>query len=272
MAASDLPENEAHSADPGRVAYESAMGVEFVPEAKVQASTAYGFKTRVIPSAYPVGVPAQLRGARVAVVGNGPVETAGGDIDSHDEVIRISAMRRWSGDPKVDGCRTTLWAGQLAFVAADGVVERKFRRLVEDGVPLWALSRYHVTCDAYNFLRNRPTPPNVTVLPAAESMLRTFSAYMTPEDVGLLSGLAPARFQLPGFSRYELLLTGTRLVLALEAAGVHGVSLFGFDLFTSQARRPWQGHDIPFDREVLRRVRTRFQASGRAFRWIPEPA
>jgi hypothetical protein len=262
---------EARREDASRAAYESVMGVEFLPEAAVERSRSYGFKTRVIPAEYPVGLRDGLRGKRVAVVGNGAVEGLGEDIDSHEEVIRISAMRDWRKDPKEDGCKATLWAGQLAFVAADGMVDPKFRQLVEEGVPIWALSPYHVTCDAYNFLRGRPARPDVTILPSAETMFGTFGSYMSADDLGTLTAIAPPRKDISGLTQYDLLLTGTRLVLALEAVGVGSISLFGFDLFTRQKRLPWVGHDVAVDLMVLRRTSDRFRSSGREFRWITEP-
>lgn len=255
----------------GCSAYEASFGIRFMQESEVDRDRSYDFKTRVVPSSFPLGFPVGLEGARVAVVGNGEVDGHGAEIDAHDEVIRISQMAKWLNSPADAGERITMWSGQLAFVASDGIVDEKFRRVVEEGVRLWALSPFHVTCDAFNFLRSRQVPPEVTILPSASCLFDLYGRYMGAEDIELLFSIAPVNRHLRSLVRHELLFTGTRLVLALEAAGVRSVSLYGFDLFTRAQRSPWFGHEPGIDLRVLLGVQRRFADAGREFRWCPRP-
>jgi hypothetical protein len=94
---------------------------------------------------------------------------------------------------------------------------------------------------------------------------------MTAQDIETIFSIAPARRQLTGMTRYELLLTGTRLALALEACGVGRLSLYGFDLFSASSDPLWFGHDLAIDRQVLFGVRRRFEETGRLFHWHNEP-
>ena len=251
----------------GRSAYEKSFNIRFVEEGAVGDFPGHDFRTRVIPHALPLGFPAQLAGKSVAVVGNGHIIGQGGAIDSHDAVIRISTMRNWQKSAEEDGLRTTLWAGQLAFVFGPNGVNPDFAQLVDRDVPLWALSPFHVTCDAYEWLRRRPSPAMVTVLPPPAVLFDVFHDYMSAVDMELLFSMPPARRQLTGLSRYECLLTGTRLVLALEACDVAAISLYGFDLFTRSEEPVWFGHDLDVDRQVLQSVQQRFAMRGRGFRW-----
>lgn len=255
----------------GREAYERSLGITFLDESEVEPGRAYDFRTRVIPSCVRFGIPPRLSGARVAVVGNGVVEGFGAEIDGHDEVIRISQMGRWRQSPGDDGVRITMWAGQLAFVAVDGTVDRTFGEVVARGTALWALSPFHITCDAFNFLRCRPVAPDLTILPSASFLRDSLGRHMGASEVDFLFEIVPPVQHVSGMIRHELLFTGTRLVLALELAGVRALSLYGFDLFTHSPRRPWIGHNPAVDLRVLTGVQRRFAETDREFSWRPAP-
>jgi hypothetical protein len=251
----------------GRSAYERSFDISYIEEEDIVPSLDYNFRTRVIPKSLPYGLPAGLCGKSVAVVGNGVVTGSGSTIDSHDEVIRISGMRSWRKSKQDDGVRTTLWSGHLAFVIDQQGANPTFAELVEQGVPLWTLSPFHITCDAFLWLRNRPVAPQVLVLPAAAVLFDVYHQHMSAIDMEVLFSIPPPRRQLTGLSRYECLLTGTRLVLALEACGVSAISLYGFDLFANDEESVWFGHDLKVDLQVLQMVRQRLTAHGKAFHW-----
>lgn len=257
---------------PERSAFETAFGITFLEESEIDPCRTYDFRTRVVPAAWRYGLRDDLSGKSVAVVGNGTVRGCGKEIDSHDEVIRISSMRRWSGDACEDGARITMWAGQLAFVVSGVSIDEKFSAIVARGTKLWALSPFHITCDAYTFLEHWHARPDLLVLPSASCLRDVFREYMSSEDVETLFEIAPACRHVVGMTRYELLLTGTRLVLGLEASGVGRLSLYGFDLFTSTSDPLWFGHDVDVDRRVLLGVKRRFGAAGRGFCWHNEPS
>ncbi len=251
----------------GRSAFERSFNITFVEEEDVAPSPNYDFRTRVIPKSLPYGFPERLRWKAVAVVGNGEVTSCGAAIDCHDEIIRISGTRNWRKSKQHDGLRTTLWAGYLAFVVDQQGANETFAELVEQGVPLWNLSPFHVTCDAFLWLRNRSVPPQLTILPSAAVLFDVFHQYMSASDMEVLFSIPLPRRQLTGLSRYERLLTGTRLVLALEACGVGAISLYGFDLFKGAEDSVWFGHDLDVDLQVLQAVQQRFAAQGKPFYW-----
>jgi len=255
----------------GRSSYEKSFNVTFLEEHEIDCGRTYDFKTRVIPVSWSYGFPVGLKGKSVAVVGNGVVRDCGVEIDAHDEVVRISTMRNWSRHSEHDGARLTMWAGHLGFVVTGAVVNERFREVATCGTPLWTLSPFHVTCDAYSFLRKMERQPETLVLPSWACLFDVFHQYMTAEDMETIFSIAPARRQLTGMTRHELLLTGTRLALALEACGVGRLSLYGFDLFSASSDPVWFGHDLAIDRKVLLGVRRRFEAAGRLFHWHNEP-
>ena len=255
----------------GRSAYEKSFDIRFLAEHEIDHGRTYDFTTRVVPASWHYGLRDDLKGKSVAVVGNGVVRDCGIEIDAHDEVVRISSMRNWSRQSQHDGARLSLWSGQLAFVVSGASVDERFREVVACGTPLWTLSPFHITCDAYSFLGKMERQPETLVLPSAACLFDVFHQYMTAEDMETIFSIAPARRQLTGMTRYELLLTGTRLVLALEACGVGRLSLYGFDLFSASPDPLWFGHDLAIDREVLLGVRRRFQEAGRLFYWHNEP-
>jgi hypothetical protein len=268
---SDGDRNACRSEELGRSSYEKSFQITFLEESAVDAGRTYGFTTRVIPNSWRYGLCEGLAGKSVAVVGNGIVRHCGAAIDAHDEVVRISSMRHWAVSSEDDGVRLSVWAGQLAFVVHGADVDERFEDVVARGTRLWALSPFHITCDAYTFLRLRRRCGDVMVLPSAAMLFDVFHAYMNAADLAELFTIAPARRHLSGMTQYELLLTGTRLVLALEACGVASLSLYGFDLFSATAEQVWFGHDLAVDHKVLAGVRRRFQESGRSFYWHDEP-
>lgn len=255
----------------GRSSYEKSFNVTFLAEHDIDPCRTYDFTTRVVPVSWQYGLRGDLKGKSVAVVGNGVVRDCGSEIDAHDHVVRISSMRRWSRQPEHDGSRLTLWAGQLAFVVSGSSVDERFREVATRGTSLWALSPFHITCDAYSFLRQMERQPETLVLPSGACLFDTFHQYMTADDINTIFTIAPARRQLTGMTHYELLLTGTRLILALEACGVGRLSLYGFDLFSASADPVWFGHDVAVDRRVLLGVRRRSEETGRRFHWHNEP-
>jgi len=255
----------------GRSSYEKSFAITFLDESRIDLCATYDFKTRVIPHSWRYGLCEGMYGKSVAVVGNGIVRQCGADIDAHDEVVRMSSMANWTRCPEDDGARLTLWAGQLALVVSGTTVNDRFREVVASGTGLWALSPFHITCDAYAFLRKMNRQLETLVLPSAPWLFDVFHQYMTAEDMETLFTMAPARRQLTGMTRYELLLSGTRLILALEACGVERISLYGFDLFVNTPSAIWFGHDVAVDYRVILGVRRRFQEAGRLFYWHSEP-
>jgi len=255
----------------GRSSYEKSFNITFLPEHEIDGGRTYDFTTRVVPVSWQYGLRDELKDKSVAVMGNGVVRDCGIEIDAHDEVVRISSMRNWSRQPAHDGARVTLWSGQLAFVVSGAAVDERFREVATCGTPLWTLSPFHITCDAYSFLRKMERQPETLVLPSGACLFDMFHRYMTAEDMETIFSIAPARRQLTGMTRYELLLTGTRLALALEACGVGRLSLYGFDLFSASSDPLWFGHDLAIDRQVLLGVRRRFEETGRLFHWHNEP-
>ncbi len=254
----------------GKSAYEKSFNIRFLEEQDVIPSPDYNFFTRVIPTSIPYGFADNFSGRSVAVVGNSVISGRGEEIDAHDEIVRISGMRNWQRSKAGDGVRTTLWSGHLAFVIERETVNSAFNELVDQDVPLWALSPFHVTCDAFLWIKSRPNPPNLRILPSSSILFDLYHDYMSVTDMELLFSIPPARRQLTGLSRYERLLTGTKLVLALEACGVEQISLYGFDLFAGTEDSVWFGHDLDVDRQVLSRVSERFSRRGKTFNWVSE--
>ena len=251
----------------GRSAYERSFGINFLEEGEIDAAAVYGLLSRVIPASTRYGLPDRLRGRSVAIVGNSVITGVGAEIDSHDEVIRMTTMRNWARVAEHDGERVTLWAGMLARVLKGSQPIPPFERLVGDRVPLWCLSPFHITCDAYNYLRACGALEELLVLPPAACLFDDFHKCMGAEQVAMLYGMPPGTLDLSGFNWYERILTGTRLALLMELCGVSHVSLYGFDLFSSESGRLWSGHDVSVDRQLLAGLGRRLAQSGRGFRW-----
>jgi hypothetical protein len=250
----------------GISAYRKSFNIKFLEETDVVENGEYDFLSRVIPKSFKYGLRTDLKDRSVAVVGNGPIAGFGNEIDSHDEVIRMSTMRNWKKDAKEDGIRTTIWSGHLAFVIENNSINERFRSLVDEKTDIWALSPFHITCISYLWIKNYARK-KILVLPPAAVLNDIFHDYMSPEDISTLFNIPTSEHNFTGLTFYELLLTGTRLILALEASGVRHLSLYGFDLFQTSPEQVWFGHDTDVDRAVLRRVAERFRASGKAFHW-----
>lgn len=256
----------------GRSAYERAFGIKFIDEGQIDPAGAYGFLDRVIPSSCRYGLPDRLHGKSVAIVANSVVSGFGAEIDSHDEVIRMTSMRNWRRAAGDDGERATMWAGMASQLVKGTDPIPHIQRLIDEGAGIWCLSPFHITCGAYNFLRVKGVLERMLVLPPAAYLYELFARFMTAQELAVLYGMPQDSEELVGLSCYERLLTGTRLALLVEACGAGHLSLFGFDLFTTESERLWRGHDLAVDRQVLEGVGRRLRDSGRGFRWHGQAA
>jgi len=261
----------------GQSSYEKSFGIKFVDEEIISRMShnelsifdVEMFKLRVIPRSLRYGFPSNLSELSVAVVGNGIVSGYGAQIDRHDHVIRISGMRNWQRNSENDGTRITLWAGHPAFVISDDKLSDPFEYIINDDTPLWALSPFHITCSSYILLRDRGLLEKLLVLPAPATLFDRFHNFLNPEEISDLYSIPHGRRQLTGLSNFELLLTGTRLILALEACRVKEISIFGFDLFNKSTDPIWFGHNIEIDRKIITGIHRRYSQSGRNFFWEP---
>jgi hypothetical protein len=92
------------------------------------------------------------------------------------------------------------------------------------------------------------------------------------DDLHLLFAPNQANRFLVGLPFFELLLTGTRLLLLLELAGASRLGVFGFNLFSRGAETAWFGHAPHVDLRVMLAIKRRLQDDGRQFYWHEEDA
>jgi hypothetical protein len=254
-----------------------SFGPEFLMESAIPLSPDLTEDRWVLPHDHRHGLRFDLAGRRVAVIGNGVVRGCGPQIDSHEEVIRITTMRHWRQCPVDDGTRITLWAGHPQFVvdlddAGRPRARDAFARVVAQKVPLWVSSPYHLTLPSYCWLAAQGGLDRMTVTPPALVIQEMLGGVMDGAILAELSLLAPQIGNLVGRTIFDLLLTGTRLVTLLMLSGVREISLFGFDLFTQSSDTLWWGHKPELDRRVLMDCKRILQERGGHLHWHEEGA
>ncbi|TWG89433.1 hypothetical protein L598_008200000030 [Mesorhizobium sp. J18] len=257
----------------GLASYQRSFGLKFIHESDPLPDT--DPRTRILVSTHRYGMPSDLAGKSVAVVGNGCVQNSGKLIDGCDEVIRISTMRNWNRASEHDGVKTTIWAGHPWLVVrrkADGELapNPRFAELARAGSQLWAASPFHISVDSYRWLKAEGHLERLLVAPPPAEIYEIGCSYFDAEELRLLFSIARQRKNVIGFSNFDLLLTGTRIVLMLELCGVTRISLFGTNLFGFSRDGVWFGHDLMFDYKVLMRVRKRLKEKGGEFHWPDE--
>lgn len=255
-----------------KLAFERAFQVTFLEEEAMAGHAGLNFRTRVIPRNVSYGLPTDLAGQSVAVVGNGIIRSGGAEIDAHDQVIRISAMPNRTRDAATDGSRTTLWAGHPVFVInRDRLGQRTanlaFETLARDGVPLWAISPFHITCDSYLWLEEEERLSSLLISPSPNALSERLRYFLPSEEMSEIFSLAVDRGHLGELTNFELLTTGTRIIVLLEACNVKAISLYGFDLFKTSPDSVWFGHDLSLDLRVINNVQNRFIKAGKIFNW-----
>jgi len=256
----------------GAASFRRSFGLEFLLEEDLPPVPQLVPGMRVIPADSRYGLRFDLAGKRVAVVGNGAVKGRGGVIDGHDEVIRLSSMRHWRHSPLDDGERITLWAGQPEFVVALDETGRpaarpSFAAIVAQGVPLWGMSPFHVSLPSYCWLKERGALARLMIAPPPAAICDMMCEWMEAETLAEIFSLVPKRGKLVGQTYFDVLFTGTRLVLLLELCGVTEISLFGCDLFLRSVEPVWWGHDPALDRRVLLGCQQRLRRRGGDLRW-----
>jgi hypothetical protein len=262
----------------GASAYRRSFGADIRPLAETGDRAS---NPRVLLPREFYRTPKQFYGKKVAVVGNGRIGSCGNEIDSHDEVIRITAMGSWQRAAKDDGVKITAWAGHPWFVCkydVDGIlhVDPQFESVADEATVLWALSPFHVSLASYHGLEGRGLLDKLAVVPPACVVADAMVEYLDQEDFSFLfsypsSGNSAAYLNLIGLPRYDLLLTGTRLLLLLELMGATDMSLYASDLFDG-GRDPaiWRGHDVSVDYRATMAVRARLEACGGSLYWHEE--
>lgn len=259
----------------GCEAYKRSYGIKFIHEATALAQP-YERNIRVLPNRERWSLRMDLKGASVAVVGNGKVQDAGQLIDAYDVVIRISTMRSWGRKLHDDGERLDIWAGHPAFVVDwEGdhpVAQEKFADAIAAGADLWCLSPFHVSLESFIFMNDAGVWSNLAVLPPPYALYEDMSSCLPGADLKQLFSIAEQNDYLVGFPVFDLLLTGTRLLVLLEHIGVRSLGVFGMNLFSSEPEALWFGHDMRVDFDVIGRVKSRFLLDGRKFYWHEEQA
>lgn len=259
----------------GSASYERSFGLKFIPEKDILADNDYGPEMRILPCRSKYGLRDGLAGKRVALVGNGEISDCGPLIDAHDEVIRITTMRAWQADPIHDGTRTTIWAGHPWIVVRRNpagvlVPNAKFEQLLKEDIDIWAASPFHISVDSYRWLKTRGHYDDLLVTPAPMDVYEIACRKMTAEYLQTLFSISHQKENIIGFPYFDLMLTGTRLILLLELSGVKDISLFGFNLFDFSYENVWFGHDLHFDYNVINEAKKRIIDSGGNFYWHDE--
>lgn len=259
----------------GAAAYERSYGIQFIHENDATANIT-GNNIRVLPHYERWSMRGDLRGKSVAVVGNGKVIGCGPAIDSHDVVIRISTMRQWTRSAADDGTRLSIWAGQPVFVVQNSngapLASPLFKDAVDSGVELWGQSPFHVPLHAFRWMTAAGAWPRFQVTPPPAVIFEQMCRVLDADELNLLFAPNTTRRFLVGFPLYDLLLTGTRLLLLLEHACVGKLSIFGFDLFNAEPQNLWFGHSPEIDHRVMLAIKMRMQQAGANFYWHEETA
>ena len=215
----------------------------------------------VDPSKWGVA-PAALRGRSVALIANSPVVGRGPTIDSFDEVIRINRMEYWKRSAADDGARITMWAGLADARMIRGVRPTgrapvgltNFPDVASTVRTIWSATPFHLSVRFYKFLSDRGLLDRLFVS-GSEPFLHDYLAQRLPP--GMARALAmERRVHKPGRSTiiqpaFELLLTGTRLILFCALSGARQIGLFGFNFFEGTEKKPISLHDYPFEKELL---------------------
>lgn len=256
----------------GRTAYERSFKITFYAETDPGMQHATGHLSRVLVSPHRLGLPHHLfQNKGVALIGNGHIRNAGPLIEAHDVVVRLKSMRNWKHSETEDGRRIDLWAGlpshaihedHLGQTRLDPVVAT----IIDSGIPIWAVTPFHITCSAFRVLSNLNILDRLIVSPSCHSLFDDFCRIADGEDVSDLYSVVRGG-GLIGLSQFELLLTGTRVALLAELSGAKSIGLFGLDFFTTEPRTRWSGHDFSADLRILLSLRRRMLAAGKAFYW-----
>lgn len=256
----------------GLASYQRSFNLQFIRESDVLEQR--DSRIRVLVSNHRYGMRWDLAGKSVAVVGNGLVRNCGSLIDECDEVIRISTMRNWLRAPEHDGTRTTIWAGHPWLVVSrmeNGEIRANpsFARLAEEGTQLWATSPFHISLDSYKWLKNNGQLDRLLVAPSSAEIYEIACSLLESSIIEILFSISKKE-GLIGFSRFELLLTGTRILMMLYMCGVKSIHVFGSNLFNFSRKDVWFGHDLNFDYRILMYLKRRIEERGGKFYWNEE--
>jgi hypothetical protein len=259
----------------GLASYERSFGLRFVDESSCLADADYDSRVRMLVSDHRYEMRWDFAGKKVAVVGNGTVLGCGPLIDSCDEVIRISTMRNWQKSPLHDGARVTTWSGHPWLVVrrnnkGDLEANGRFAELLESGTKLWAASPFHISVDAYRWLKNQGFLDRLFVAPSPAIIYEIACSRLGADDLQKVFSISGQIKNIIGLSRFDLLLTGTRIILLAELCGAEDIALFGSNLFNFSREGVWFGHDLEFDYDVLMGVKRRILAKGGNFYWHEE--
>jgi len=257
----------------GLTSYEKSFGLQFVHETDTlgQAES----RTRILVSDHRYGMPRDLAGKKIAIVGNGLVKGCGPLIDSCDEVIRISTMRNWQQSADHDGLKTTIWAGHPWLVvhrgsAGDLRANPKFAELMNRQPRLWVISPFHTSVDSFRWLCEKQIIDRTIFNPSWTEVYEVACSKLDFAEIKRIFSISN-RKDIIGFNNYELLLTGTRIILLLYLCGVSNINIFGTNLFNFSKKDVWFGHDIYQDFFTINYIKKRILDEGGKFYWNEEP-
>ena len=169
-------------------------------------------------------------------------------------ILRVGRVRAIRGLVHI-----SLWAGNPWFVihrnGDDLIADMAFDQHVRSGGELWGVSPFHVSVDSYRWLVANKALDRFLVSPPPLLLYDRHCASLDGDDVALIYGQRPPVRNLVGLPIFEILLTGTRILLLLEMCGVCNISLFGFNLFSVGSDPLWFGHELAYDRRAILGVR-----------------
>lgn len=256
----------------GLTSYEKSFGLQFVHETDTlgQAES----RTRILVSDHRYGMPWDLAGKKIAIVGNGVVKGCGSLIDSCDEVIRISTMRNWQQSAEHDGLKTTIWAGHPWLVihrgpTGDLIANPKFAQLMSQQPRLWAVSPFHTSVDSFRWLCEKQIIDRTIFNRSWADVYEVACSKLDFDGIKRIFSF-PERKDIVGLNNYELLLTGTRILLLLYLCGVSNLSIFGTNLFNFSKKDLWFGHDLNQDFYTMNYIKKKVLEDGGEFYWNEE--
>jgi hypothetical protein len=177
--------------------------------------------------------------------------------------MRLNRMGYWRCDARDDGSRITIWAGlpkqHVLPDKSDGQCERpkphvRFEE-VECALSLiWAVTPFDTSLRFYRHLMRQNLRDKFLlsgdcntfrerVKDECSSDLHDLLYHVTPDD--------PLAAGVTAENHFDLMLTGVRTVLFSVLANPRELTLFGFDFYKNSEVRPWSGHDLDVDRQIL---------------------